>query len=142
MFPISTETRSFLDNVERASNRKFVFRHEAELLLELAQQQSLQTLFNDVTFYAKFVSHASTILKRMGAASDETKKVSYEFTERLQKTVTLLKTLLNTAPDDIKEQFTLRFFLPSHDSMNALLSFLNELSWIKNYSLDQKRRGK
>ena len=136
---IREETRIFLDDVELSSGRKFLLREEIALLYELAERLSLRSVFDDITFYAKFVSHATLILKRFGPTSEETVKLSQEFKEKLEKVSALMKSLLDEAPDDMRESFMTRFFALSHESMNSLMSFLQELSWIKNYSLDQER---
>ena len=139
MMRIREETRVFLDEVERSSGKKFLLRKEIALLYELAEQRSLRSVFDDITFYAKFISHASLILRRFGPTSDETTKLSQEFKEKLEKISTLMKSLLDEAPDDMRESFMTRFFFLSRESMNSLMALLQELSWIKNYSLDQAR---
>ena len=139
MIPIRRETQAFLDEVEKSTGRKFLFRYEVELLVEIADQRSMRQVFDDITFYAKFLSHSSTILKRFGPNNDETVKLSVEFKEKLEKTSTLIKTLIKEAPDSVKQQFMARFLSLSHESMNTFLLLLYELSWIKNYLLDQER---
>jgi hypothetical protein len=139
MLTIREETRGFIDKVERAAGKKFLFRNDVELLYELASLHLLGSLFEDIIFYAKFVSHASTILKRVGPTNDETAKLADEFKEKLEKVSSLMKTLIDNAPEDMRELFNGRFFSLSQESMNSLMILLQELSRVKNYLLDQER---
>ena len=139
MITIREETRVLIDKVERASGKKFLFRSDVELLYELASQRSLVPLFDDIVFYAKFVSHASAILKRVGTANDEAAKLAQEFKEKLEQVSTLMKTLIAEAPEDTRAPFANRFFSLSRESMNSFMVLLQELSRVKNYFLDQER---
>jgi hypothetical protein len=139
MITIREETRALIDNVERASGKKFLLRNDVELLCELASQHSLGSVFDDIIFYAKFASHASAILRRVGSANDEAAKLAQEFKDKLEKVSSLIKTLIGKAPEDVRKLFTDRFFSLSHESMNSLMILLQELSRVKNYFLDQER---
>ncbi|HEV8538340.1 MAG TPA: hypothetical protein VGR15_05375 [Bacteroidota bacterium] len=139
MIPIRPETEAFLQEVETSTGKKFHFRREAAVLIELAEMQSMRQVFDDLTFYAKFVSHAATIIKRQGAGSEDTAKLSLEFSGKLENTSALVATLVREAPTEIRQQFTERFLSLTPASMESFLSFLYELSWIKNYYLDKDR---
>ncbi|HTK81251.1 MAG TPA: hypothetical protein VL633_03090 [Bacteroidota bacterium] len=130
---------SLIDSVEQASGKKFTFRSEIGLLHDVAQKEGRARDFEDITFYAKFIHHASGILQRFGASGEETVKLSAEFKEKLQTVTGLLLSLVKQAPEPDQSEFVKRFFSPTPDSMNNLLSLLRELSWIKNYSLDQRQ---
>jgi hypothetical protein len=133
------ETESYLDGVEQFVGKQFRYRSEIGLLIELAEARTMKQVFDDITFFAKFVSNAYIILKRVGPASKDIEKMSLEFKDKLEKVSTLLRTLIKEEQTDAKQQFVTRFLSLSNDSMNNLLELLYELSWIKNYSLDQKR---
>lgn len=139
MIIIRTQTREFIEKVERSSGKKFTFRNEIEILYELAEQRSLHTVFDDLAFYAKFIYHASGILKRHDLAEEQTAKLSREFKEKLEKASALIKTLISEAPGDVQQLFMKKFFSLSHESVSSLLILFQELSRIKNYSLDQER---
>jgi hypothetical protein len=136
---ISPEIQKFLNDVETFSAKKFRYRQEIEILVALSRERSMEEVFRDITFFSKFISNALNILKRTGADSAETEKLSVEFKDKLEKTSTLIKTLIKEAPGEVKAMFLSRFLSLSQESMNALLSLLYELSWIKNYSLEQER---
>ena len=142
MMLIHSETQTFLDAVERSAGKKFLFRYEVALLVEIAEQHALHRVLDDILFYAKFLSHASVILKRFGPSSEETAKVSQEFKEKLEQTSTLINVLLKEAPEEVKRLFAERFLSLSQASMDAFVSLLHEMSWLKNYLLDKDRPQK
>src|SRR5258708_22052120 len=125
-----TDTQTFLDEVERSAGRKFLYRQDAALLVEAAERPGNRPVFDNVLFYAKFISHASAILKRYGISDEATEKLSKEYKEKLEEASALIKLLLAETPDDERQRFTDRFLTVSHASLNGLLSFLQELSWI------------
>ena len=139
MIAIRLETQTYLDAVEQFAHRKFQFRDDLGLLTDLSESRNMKQLFDDILFFAKFVSNANNVLKRAGVHSEETQKLSAEFKESLEKSSTLLRTLVKEAPEEVKKDFTARFFSLSQESVSNLLSLLYELSWIKNYSLDKHR---
>ncbi len=136
---IRKETETYLDTVEEYTHRKFRFRDEVGVLVDLAATRTMERLFDDILFLAKFVSNANTILKRTGTGSEDTVKLSAEFKENLEKASSLLRTLVKEAPEEIKQHFLSSFFSLSRDGMNNLLALLYELTWIKNYKLDRKK---
>ncbi|MBI1806918.1 MAG: hypothetical protein HYR76_07700 [Ignavibacteria bacterium] len=137
MTTIRPETNSLLDAVEQFAHRKFHYREEMAVLIELAQSTGGGQILDQITFHAKFISHAVTIMKRVGTDTDETAKLSAEFTRNLETTSELLHTLIDNAPEEIQNRFSTTFLSVSHESMNSLLDFLHDLSWLKNYSLDR-----
>ena len=136
---IHSETHNFLDEVEHFAHRKFRYRKDIEQLVELTRRHKMQQVFDDVVFYAKFISNAYAVLNRSGTPSEDTLKLSNEFKEILEKTATLLRTMIKEGPDDVKQHVTMTYLSLTNDSMNAFLSLLYELSWIKNYILDERR---
>lgn len=136
---IRKETETYLDTVEEYTHRKFRFRDEVGVLVDLAATRTMERLFDDILFLAKFVSNANAILKRTGTGSEDTVKLSAEFKENLEKASSLLRTLVKEAPEEIKQHFLSSFFSLSRDGMNNLLALLYELTWIKNYKLDRKK---
>lgn len=132
------ETESYLSNVERFAKRTFRFRMEIGIIVELAATPSLRRALDDLLFIAKFVTNAFNVLKRVGSSTEDTVKLSAEFKDGMEKGSALLKTMVKEAPDDVKKIFLTKFLSHSHENLNDLLALFYELSWLKNYSLDNK----
>ena len=135
---IHQETKEYICAVEKFVHRKFQFKSEIEALIELDRVGAMRQVLEDVLFYAKFLSNAQAILNRTGANDDNIKKLKAEFEKKLEEISELLRRLLNGSPEDFKGKFDSRFFPLTPDCMNNLLSLLYELSWIKNYQLDNE----
>jgi hypothetical protein len=139
MVTVTSKTQAYLDEVERFSKRKFLFRHEISVLIDVATLHSKQQLFDEITFMAKFITNASNILKREGAGKEETSKLEYEFKHAIEKSSSLVQELVGNIADE-KNLFAARFFSLTQEGMSNFMKLLNELSWLKNYSLDTNRQ--
>jgi len=132
-----TETGPYLDALEAYAGRKFRYRSDLALLIELSS--SRDTVFDEIVFYAKFIANAYAVLRRTGQGGEDTSRLSAEFQEKLGRTAALLRTTLADAAEDVRTEFSDRFLSPSPDSMARFLDLLGELSWIKNYDNEKKR---
>ncbi len=133
---IRPATDAYLADAERFAGRKFQYRIEMGTLIDLANQRSLPSLFEELIFLAKFASNSYNILKRSGIQRDETANLTAEFSGSLQKISSLLGHLIAEAPAEVVERFRSSFLDFSHDNMDQLMALLHELSWIKSYTLD------
>ena len=131
------ENESFLDELEKFAGRKFSYRPDIAMLLGCSRGR--EGAFDEITFYAKFISRAVALLKRPGG--EDVTRLEAEFGEKLGKTSSLIRTLLERAPDDAAQKFIDCFLTPSHESMDRYLGLLYEMSWIKNYDIEKKRSG-
>jgi len=134
---IRPETLTYLDTVEQFAHRTFQLRDDIAALMELAESRKMSRVFDDILFLAKFVSNARTVISRVGLESEETQKLASELKEQLERTTTLLRTIVKEAPEDLKLNFTTTYLTLGHENMANLFALLYELSWIKNYVLDR-----
>ena len=132
------DTLAYLDAVERFAGKKFSYSREIALLMELAEKKKGRERFEELTFLAKFVTNASGLLKRTGPEVPDTAKLASEFRANVEKCHELLRSLLEEAPGEAQSLFTGRFLSLSRGSLDALLTLLAELSWVKNYSLERE----
>ena len=135
----SSSHQSLLDDIERVSGKQFQYRSEIEFLMSVAHLRSMETLFSELTFYAKFITSAFTLLQRAGIGSEEVRKVATEFEVTIEKASTLTKTLVKESSDPMKHEFTTRFLSQPPAGLSSFVSLMRELSWIKNYTLDAGR---
>jgi hypothetical protein len=132
-----TEIESTLDRVEEFAGRKFRLRSEVAFLLECAPGK--EEVFEQVTFFAKFLSKAYTVLRRSGSDAEEVARLAAEFGEKLGKTTSLIRILTAGAPGDSAQEFADRFLVQSQEGIGRLLELLYEVSWLKNYTMEKKR---
>jgi hypothetical protein len=134
-----SETKSFLDDVEVFVHRKFQFRHDIELLVESSESGGMQSEFQHLIFYAKFLSNAYSVLKRVGFSSEEAEKLSVEFKTNMNKAVSILEMIINKISEHEKKRFLSTYCSLSQEGINSFLMLMYELSWVKNYLLDHER---
>ena len=134
----SVQALEFLGDVERFANRKLYYRSEIATLVRLAMTYPQKGIFEEIIFLAKFLWNSYNIMQRIGPGGEGYPKLSAEFRDTLEKMTTLIKTLIKEGPEEVKEKFKTLFSM-SHESMNNLLRFIDDLSWVKNYSIDTQR---
>ena len=135
---IRPETSEFIENLERHANRKLNYPQEVAELVDFARQSNAIDLFEDAIFHAKFITKSYGVMKRIGVDGDGYDKLSAEFQSSLQKVTTVLKVLLQHAPDEIGAQHGTAFFSLNQESLPRLLSLINDLALVKNWRLDGK----
>ncbi len=135
--PVSgPDAKAFLDSVERFAGRPLSHRREIETLLSIAKNRSMREVFNDIVFMAKFITNASSVLRRQGGDSAETGKLAQELRESLEKSSALLRTLIKEEPQEVKSSFTSRYLTLTPEAMTSFLALLSDLAWVKNYTID------
>lgn len=133
---ISAATELFLTDVEKFAGKKFRYRPEIGMLIDAAATPQGKMIFDEIIFYAKFLSHARDILTRSGLDSDETKKLAQEFSSKIEVTVGLVSSLVERVQEDHQHLFRNKFLVMSEAGMREYIELMKELSWIKNYRLD------
>ncbi len=136
---VHSSADELLLQIEKVANKKFRYRTEVSSLLMLSYEKNLHGVFDDVLFLSKFLTQAVGVLKREGTESETTLPLQTEFKTNLEKLHTLLRTMVNDADEQSKQNLVSRFLNMNPVSMENLLSLAQELSWIKNYQLDQAK---
>ena len=135
---ISQQTRDFVRQIDELSSHRLTNRDDIEVLVEFAQLKNQPTRLERIVFLAKFLSNTYGILKRSGGDTEGYDKLSGEFHVNLEEAVGQLKSLIEEAPAGLKESFSSKFLVLSGEGFENLLSLLYDLSWIKNWYIDQK----
>jgi len=136
------DIEAYLDAVEEYAQKKFMYRSALNDIIRQSQNNGMEKEFENLIFLGKFISSAHSILKRAGGDSSDTIKLAAEFQKSLERSVELLKRIIEGAPDNIQRNFESDFLAPSHHNLHKILELMNELSRIKNYSLDIKNSSK
>lgn len=137
---ITAETTAYLDAVEQFARRLFKFRRDIEYLVELSKTGTGRQTFDEMIFHAKFITSASAVLKRSGPQTEDTRNLSNELRNGLERVSSLIHTIIEKAPEDVRSQFVRGYFSPTPGHLTNLLALLYELSWVKNYTIDRERR--
>jgi hypothetical protein len=135
---ISRKTRDFVQQIDKLSNHRLTNQDDVAALVELAWTKDQRTRLEQIAFLAKFLSNTHTVLTRSNSDTEGYDKLSSEFRVNLEKAVAELKSLIEEAPAALKESFSSKFLMLTGESFENLLSLLYDLSWIKNWHIDQK----
>lgn len=133
---VNPEIARFIGDLERYANRKFLFGDEIALLLSEAVSSNRREVFEDLVFFAKFLAQSYELMKRIGPGGEGYDKVAAEFRSAMEKSVTLMKTLVKETPEETKQRFTGRFFGLDQESLSSVMSLMKELAWVKNWMVD------
>lgn len=133
---IRPESQKFLQELESYAKMPLVCREEIALLLDQGRSGGKMDVFEDIAFFAKFITKSHDLMKRIGPDGEGYDKVSAEFQSAIEKISTLIRTLIKDGPEDVKQRFTRHYFRMEPDSFAALMRLVRELAWVKNWLLD------
>lgn len=135
---VRPETEQFLSDLQRFASRLFVHKEAIAVLLDEAHARGSMQIFEDLVFLAKFLSKSYDILRRIGPDGEGFQKVSAEFQASLEKSNTLVKTLVKEMPEDVKQKMADSFLRVDQESMSRFMELMRELAWVKNWMVDGK----
>ncbi len=135
---VSQETASIVSSLEDYS--RHTLRHASDLafLIELSRIHNRRQVLDDICFLSKFLVNTNNVMKRIGHDAEGYSKLSYEFTENLEKASTFIRLLVKEAPDDIKKHFTSTYFGMTQGGLNSLMELLYDITWLKNWEIDHR----
>ena len=139
---VSQETESFILSLQNYSRSTLHHADDLASLIELSRIHNQRQLLDDVCFLSKFLVNTNTVMKRIGKDAEGYGKLSYEFTENLEKASTFIRLLVKEAPDDVKKHFTSTYFGMTHGGLNSLMELLYDITWLKNWEIDHRSAAK
>lgn len=136
---LSTQTAALLNELDALSRHKLTHRDDLGLLLELAAHHRDSELLDSLSFLAKFVFRTYGILQRIGKDTEGYSNLEREFRENLEKGKSLLRSLLRAAPSDVRGHFETTYLRMQPRALEKLLALYYDLSWYKNWLIDNRR---
>ncbi len=135
---IRQDIAEFVIELEVFGNRKFNYPLEVSELLQIAVQTGLINEFEGLIFQAKFITRTQDVMKQIGYEAKGFEKLSTEFHSSVEKSLSLLKMLVERAATDAKKKYSDTFFTMGAESFARLMKLQSDLSWIKNWQIDGK----
>jgi hypothetical protein len=136
---LSTQTTALLNELDVMSGHRLAYRHDLGLLIELTAQHKRTHILDSLSFLAKFVSRTYRIIQRIGTEAEGYDNLEREFGQHLDKGRALLRTLLEPAPIEAREHFETTFLTMNPVALEKLLALYYDLSWYKNWLIDNRR---
>ena len=129
------EVEQFVRDLELYAKHRLSFPAEIAQFISLIHAKNSE-VFEDAIFHAKFAVKSQEIMKRIGPDGEGYDKLSAEFRASVEKTSTLLKTLVKESPDELKLHMVKTFFEMNPEAFQHFMGLLVDLSWIKNWQVD------
>ncbi|OGU25973.1 MAG: hypothetical protein A2X66_04120 [Ignavibacteria bacterium GWA2_54_16] len=136
---LRTETQELLHDVERSANKKLGHPEAVGVFLESARSAGKMELFLEAAFLAKFVTKSFGIMKRIGVDGEGYDKLNAESESNLAKASSLLRSLNENLPEDLRRKHEALFFSLTPESLGQFLALLVDLTAVKNWTLDGGR---
>lgn len=137
---VSSSTASLLDSLDTLSGRTLTRREDLGHIIDIAVRQNRREMLEELSFLAKFLSRSLDIMKRIGKDGAGYDVLARESAGQMEKALALAQSLLESAPQEMRERFLEAYFTPTQDAMGRFKELLHDLGWYKNWLLDH--RGK
>ncbi len=135
---LSQKTKTLLTSINKASGNRLKRSMDLGALIEIAEENSSGELLNDLAFSAKFISKSFDLMQRIGKEGNGYEKLSEEFSEQIKKSQLMIKQFLSLSDPMTKAHFTGSYLEMNTLTMQNLMQLYHDLSWYKNYQLDQR----
>ncbi|MFA3783040.1 hypothetical protein ABRY23_08260 [Melioribacteraceae bacterium 4301-Me] len=134
---------NILKIIEELSSNKINNKEDLSRIIEIAVVNSKMDLLEELSFSAKFISGLLKVAKSRNDKIEESylKTIEREYLENISKVKVLLEEMLSYSSDFIREIFSNKFLMLSHESLNNLNQLCNDLAWVKIYFNEMKRGG-
>ena len=133
---LSPASTTLLASLDAFSGSKLTRRDDLGVLIELALSRSRTATLEELSFFAKFISKAYGIMRRIGKDGEGFDPVAKEFEASLERARTLATELLTAAPADTRRRFEETYLALNPNSFQNLLDLFYDLSWYKNWLID------
>jgi hypothetical protein len=133
---VSQETASLIASLQDYSRQKLRHADDLASIIEISRLRNQSQVLEDLCFLSKFLVNTRGVMGRIGNDGEGYEKLSYQFTENLEKATTFVRLLIKEAPDEIKRHFTTTYFGMTPDALASFMELLYDISWLKNWKID------
>ncbi len=135
---LTQSTKTLLSAVNDASGKTLKRSLDLGVLLQIAEEHSMQELLDDLAFSSKFIGKSFELMQRIGKDGNGYEKLSAEFTTQISKSQSVLKQLLESSDAVTRVHFAGNYLEMNTLTMQNLMQLYHDLHWYKNYQLDQR----
>ncbi|MBI1937261.1 MAG: hypothetical protein HYS25_03980 [Ignavibacteriales bacterium] len=137
------DPEKIIEQVSQLAGNKLYCKDDLQRIIEHALAAGKLKILEELAFQAKFSQGLIKIIqKKETEFKDEYfAAVQKEFSENIQKIHSLIRDLLSSASEFIKNIYEEKYFQLTHQSLNNLNDLCNDLGFLKIYLNDLKRSG-
>jgi hypothetical protein len=126
----------FIAELEQLGSRRLTYPIELGELLQLAIQTGRTQEFEELIFQAKFLTRTHEVMRKIGNQAEGFEKLSTEFEISQNKSVEILKKLVDRSAPELEQKYSGLFFSMDTTSFSRLLKLYADLQCIKNWQID------
>jgi hypothetical protein len=135
---LTQSTRTLLSSINESSGKTLKRSLDLGTLLQIAEEHSKHSLLDDLAFSSKFIIKSFELMQRIGRDGNGYEKLSSEFTAQISKSQTVLRQLLESSDAATQAHFSGQYLEMNTLTMQNLMQLYHDLSWYKNYQIDQR----
>lgn len=139
----SSQTASdFINEVEKFSNSPLNTKAELIILVEEAAKNGKEKIFDDLIFNAKYIMSLIKMIER-NPVNIQMENMGYmkkDFSVKLLKTSELVKQILSSSDEKIRNHFETNYFGPPGESLYNLNLLLADLERVETYLNINKKK--
>ncbi|MDI6803906.1 MAG: hypothetical protein QME58_08670 [Bacteroidota bacterium] len=134
-----TSNQKLLFDIEAYSNRKFYYPDVVLDIFGCSVEYGLQWELSNIIFTSKFLHNALKSIKRTDQPGN-TNKLLLEYQEKIEKLKKDLEFICDHLSEEKRSFFRTTLLQNRQDSFENLHKFIKDLSWIKNYEIDNNTK--
>ncbi len=136
---VNASNQKLIFDIESYSNRKFNYPDVILDIFDCSVEYGLQWELSNIIFTAKFLHNALKSIKRTDQPENRD-KLLLEYQAKIEKMKQDLEFICGRLSEEKRIFFRTTFLQNSQDSFANLHKFIEDLSWVKNYEIDNNTK--
>ncbi|MDP2209988.1 MAG: hypothetical protein Q8K98_14625 [Bacteroidota bacterium] len=136
---VTASNQKLIFDIESYSNRKFNYPDVILDIFDCSVEYGLQWELSDIIFTAKFLHNALKSIKRTDQPENRD-KLLLEYQAKIEKMKQDLEFICSRLSEEKRIFFRTTLLQNRQDSFANLHKFIEDLSWVKNYEIDNNTK--
>jgi hypothetical protein len=134
----------FINKIEKFSGSKLNRKAELLIIVEEAEKNRNEKIFEDLIFTSQYLKGLMRTLQSSSEnpAVKNMDHIKKDFTSKLQKASDLIRQILSSANEGVKDHFEKTFFGPAEVSLYNINELLADLEWTEKFLNEQRKKIK
>ena len=128
----------FLEEINTFSEGRLKNIEDLKILLTTVDDKGRVNEFLDLIFFSKFVVKLHRMLNQKSISPEEAENIKPEFILHAEKVKDILKSIISEDANTLK-LLDEKYLSITPESFSFFISLLNDLAWIKNWHIDNKK---